>query len=405
MANSSKVPSDRPAKPHNDFPMFAHRSGQWCKKIKGKPRYFGSWRTDPAGVAALEVYTHELPYLLQRETPPAIDVSGGCTVEQLCNEYMESKAAAVEDGDLSPQTLADYYKIVKAVAKHFGKSRIVTGLTPRDFRDFRSAMAKRLNTNSLKSTINKIRGVFNYGRTAKLYSEPIHFGDEFKRPSAKLLRRARNKRGPKLFEPEDIRRMMDDANVHLSAMILLGINGGFGNSDCSSLPLSAVDLETGWVSFPRPKTEIPRRIPLWSETVKALEKSIASRPDPASEKYAGLVFLTKNGLPYVRVNPPRKDENGKVTPGMPINSVSTEFRKLLTKQGITVKGLNFYRLRHCFETYAGESRDQVAVDAIMGHADASMAANYRYHISDERLRDVVSVVRDWLWPSGVADLD
>jgi integrase len=402
VADSIKAPSDRPAKPHNDFPLFAHRSGQWCKKIRGKPRYFGSWRIDPTGVAALELYTRELPYWLQGETPPAIDVSGGCTIEQLCNEFMESKAAAVEDGDLSPRTLADYHQIVKAIAKHFGKSRTVPGLTPRDFRDFRSAMAKRLNTNSLKSTINKIRGVFKYGHTAKLYAEPIHFGDEFKRPSAKRQRRARNERGPKLFNREDILAMMDDANVHLSAMIYLGCNAGFGNSDCSSLPLSAVELETGWVSFPRPKTEIPRRIPLWPETVKALERSIANRPEPAGETNAGLVFLRENGLPYVRVNPPRKDDNGKETPGTPIDAVSKEFSKLVKRRGITVKGLNFYTLRHCFETYAGESRDQVAVDAIMGHADPSMAANYRHRISDERLQDVVNVVRDWLWPEGGA---
>ncbi len=398
MTDSSKAISDRPAKPHADFPLFPHRSGQWCKKIKGKPRYFGSWRTDPDGVEALKAYTRDLPYLLRGETPPAIDVSNGCTIEQLCNEFMESKAAAVEDGDLSPRTLADYHQIVTAIAKHFGKGRIVTGLTPGDFRDFRSALAKRLNTNSLKSTVNKIRGVFKFGHTAKLYPEPINFGDEFKRPSAKRQRRARNERGPKLFNREEVRRMMDDANIHLSAMIHLGCNAGFGNSDCASLPLSALDLETGWVSFPRPKTEIPRRIPLWPETLKALEASIANRPEPAGEEFAGLVFLTRNGLPYVRVNPPRQDEDGKESPGTPLDAVSMEFRKLVKKLGITAKGLNFYTLRHCFETHAGESRDQVAVDSIMGHVDPSMAANYRHRISDDRLRDVVNVVRAWLWP-------
>ena len=52
-----------------------------------------------------------------------------------------------------------------------------------------------------------------------------------------------------------------------------------------------------------------------------------------------------------------------------------------------------------FETAAGNtSRDQVAIDAIMGHVDSSMAANYRHGIDDQRLRDVVDAVRSWLWP-------
>lgn len=398
MPKRSTASAKRPAKPHPDFPLFAHQSGQWCKKIKGKPRYFGSWRTDLAGVAALEAYTRDLPYLLRGEIPPAIDISNGCTIEQLCNEFMESKAAAVKDGDLSPRTLHDYHTTVKAIAKHFGNGRVVVGLTQGDFREFRTILANRMNINSLKSTINKIRVVFNFGHTASLYPEPINFGNEFKRPSAKRQRRARNESGPRLFSRDEIHRLIDIANVHLTAMIHLGCNAGFGNSDCASLPFSAVDMEKGWISFPRPKTEISRRVPLWPETISALKASIARRPAPAAEDFQHLVFLTKNGVPWVRMTPAREDDDGNKTPGIPLDYVSAEFSKLAKKLGIKRNRLSFYTLRHCFETYAGESRDQVAVDAVMGHADVSMAANYRHRISDERLQDVVNVMRGWLWP-------
>ena len=66
----------------------------------------------------------------------------------------------------------------------------------------------------------------------------------------------RNRRDARMFESDECRKLLDAAGVHLRAMILLGLNCGFGNSDCEQLPIEAVDLETGWIRFPRPKTAV-----------------------------------------------------------------------------------------------------------------------------------------------------
>ncbi len=71
-------------------------------------------------------------------------------------------------------------------------------------------------------------------------------------------------------------------------------------------------------------------------------------------------------------------------------------RKLLISLGLYRHRVGFYSLRHSFETIGGESRDQVAVDHIMGHARDDMASVYRERISDERLMAVVEQVRQWL---------
>jgi integrase len=166
-------------------------------------------------------------------------------------------------------------------------------------------------------------------------------------------------------------------------MILLGVNCGFGNADCGTLPQSALDLERGWVNYPRPKTGIERRAPLWPETVQAIREALAWRPEPKDPADAGLVFVTKYGLRWFK--------------GTTTNPLSAEMRKLLAAVGIRRPGVNFYALRHVFETVGGEARDQVAVDCMMGHARDDMASVYREKVGDDRLKAVADHVRGWLF--------
>src|SRR5439155_17559519 len=151
----------------------------------------------------------------------------------------------------------------------------------------------------------------------------------------------------------------------MKAMILLGLNAGFGNHDVASLPLTALDLEKGWVNFPRPKTGIERRCPLWPETVAALKTAIAERPAPNHETAAALVFINSRGHAYVRTTEKSRTD-----------TVSPQFADLLKEAKAHREGLGFYTLRHVFPTVADGAKDAVATDLIMGHSDPSMGANY-----------------------------
>src|SRR5262249_16209442 len=142
------------------------------------------------------------------------------------------------------------------------------------------------------------------------------------------------------------------ASVPMRAMILLAINCGFGNSDVGNLPRSALDLERGLADYPRPKTGIPRRCPLWPETVAALRDALASRPEPKDEAEPNLAFITKYGYGWAK--------------DIADSPITKEMRKLLNSLGIDGHR-NFYTLRHTFRTVADEARDQPAVDHIMGH--------------------------------------
>lgn len=52
-------------------------------------------------------------------------------------------------------------------------------------------------------------------------------------------------------------QLLKAANPTLRAAILLGINAGFGNTDCSALPIASVDLETSVIDFERPSKSLP----------------------------------------------------------------------------------------------------------------------------------------------------
>jgi integrase len=380
----------RQKKPYPDFPLFPHATGQWAKKVRGKLHYFG---TDPD--AALAKWLADKDHLLAGRARPLHP--DGVTLRELVNRYLTAKKALVDTGELSPRTWGGYYATCEGMLAALGKARPVADLTGEDFEKFRAALARRLGPVGLGNEIQRVRTVFKYAFDEALVEKPVRFGSTFKKPNRKTVRKARHAAGPRLIEADDLRELVEAAGVQMRAMILLGINAGFGQTDVANLPLAALDLDRGWVDYPREKTAIRRRVPLWEETVAALREAIGQRPAPATADSRGLVFVTSRGLRWLRVKP-KTDGQGLDKAGVVSDAVTPEFKRLLRGAGLYRKGLGFYALRHTFRTVADASKDQPAIDHVMGHVRDDMASLYRERIDDDRLEAVVYVVRDWLWP-------
>jgi integrase len=344
-------PSQQASETPSRFSAISTRKWSLGEKGRGKFAYFVKVSEDVKGEVALRIWLDQKDDLLAGRTPRVN--RGGLTLHQLCNRFCAVKEQQADASDITRQTFVDYHRICKVILGAFGKTRLVDDLIVEDSELLRAAMAKRLNPNTLGNEVLRIRVAFNYAYDAGLIDKPIRYGPTFKRPAKRILRAERQKKGPRMFEARHIRRIIKAADQPLRAMIMLGINCGFGNHDCGMLPISAVDLRGGWINYPRPKTAIDRRCPLWPETVAALKDAIDKRRAAKDTAHEGLVFLTKYGDSWARLH-------------TSANPLSAEMRKLLNKLKLHRPGLGFYALRHTFETIAGEGRDQVAVNAIMG---------------------------------------
>lgn len=392
------------SKPKN-LPLSIHKgTGYWCKKVRGKVHYFGKVSDDPKGKAAMEQWLEVKDDLLAGREPRA--KTEGLTVAGLANEFLAHKETLRDNGELSPRTFRGLYDTCATVVKVFGRNRVVNDLAPVDFGKLRDHLSKTRAAVALRNEMQRVRSLFKFGFDQFLIATPMRFGQSFAKPKLDVVRREReqhrSQHGDKMFEAADVRALLDGTTVPdddgnkttvpgashpLKAMILLAANCGFGQTDLSALPTRAISFDSGWIDFARVKTAVRRRIPLWPETIAAIQEWLTVRPKAKDPADAGLLFLTCRGSRWVKLS----------ETGSPCDAIGQEFNKLLIAMKLKRLGVSFYALRHGFETIAGETTDQVAVDAIMGHVPQGMSAHYRERIGENRLRRVVEHVRAWLF--------
>ena len=391
LRKAGKPKSDRPPKPYPDFPLCPHPAGYWCKSIKGKLHYFGKWGKRVKGKMqrlpgdgwkeALALYQEQKDDLYAGRAPRVNQ--DGLSIAALANHFLTFKKSRVTTNELTVRAFKDYKCTTDRIVRLFGKSTAVESLDSNDFARLREDISKTRGPVALATEIIRVRSIFNFAFKNDLVEKPVKFGTQFDPPSKKVIRKIRNGNKPKMFEATELRKIIQEApSAIIRAMILIACNSGMGGHDLGRLPFTAIDLETGWIDFPREKTGVKRRFPLWPETIEAIKKAIAERPapKPGNEKF---VFLTCTGRCW------SSDTDG--------GTMSIAFRKIMEPLGIYRKGRSFYTIRHVFETIGGDAKDQVAVDAIMGHSRDDMASVYRERISDDRLRAVTAHVRQWLF--------
>lgn len=175
------------------------------------------------------------------------------------------------------------------------------------------------------------------------------------------------------FDAAQIHKLIVFADVKMKAMIWLGLNCGFGCTDCAYLKWTDLDLVNGRVKLPRRKTGIYRDLPLWPETIVSLKKI---------PRKGSLVFYTTRGNPFMQTAV--KTNVTGTEKYINLNIITTKFSRLVKKTGLNVpKGTGFYSLRRTAATIAARSGDPFAVQRLLGHADLTMATRYVQDVSTQ----------------------
>ncbi len=370
MANSTVAA--KPSKPYPDFPLYAHNSKRWAKKIKGRTHFFGHWNN---WQAALERFQYENDYLQQGKTPPP-KTDGRLTIGDLVNDFLAHRDAKLQSGDLRPITFADYKRIGAKLIEVLGRYTTVETMQPDDFAKLKTEISNRGGLMNLASEMSRCKTILNFAE--KNYNIRVFTGMAFDKPSRTAIKREAETKPKRIFSVDELRTLYHAADKHMKCFILLALNGGMGNNDIGLI--EPRHIVKGWIDFPRPKTLVARKFPLWKETQKSID--LARQTKHPELPY---VFATKYGNCWAK----------DIATDTPIGK---EFTKLCQATGLHQAGRGFYALRHTFRTVADGCRDQVAINHIMGHSDESMAANYREWIEPERLQAVVDHVYAWVKP-------
>lgn len=355
--------------PIERFPTKPRPDGRFQKRIKGDLYYFTGTREQ-----ALAKYNAVREDLYAGRAPRiSTEAIGRVTIKDIANRCLRQKEQDRDAGRISEGWFDDF----KIAVLRFGNHRI-GGLkllrrpwhevTAEDLGDYSRFLHSRYDVHAYNRERSAIAGMFNMALEFGWIAKPVKLGRAFPR---RTVADARDKRKDWLLSIPTLKALYAGAGPQMRAMILLGLNGGYGPGDCAKLPMFKSYLQELRISFRRPKNNIPREMPLWPETVKALRKVVAGRQD------GDLVFVTKYGNPWTA------------------NTIAHEFAKLCKRTGVQVPdGVGLNACRHTFATYANELQDRDAYRRLMGRKIAEgIDETYIDRIFLPRLKRVVNHVR------------
>ena len=309
------MPRSRPA---TDPVSFHKPTGQYYVTRGGKRRYLGADHDE-----AIKAF-HRLA--LDRPIEPPPPRYAPISAKQLANRFLATQCANWRSRENTMKSYRGW--LARFLQDH--PSLVAEDLTVERFAAWKLSLIDRgYSGESINHYMGAVRAMYRFAEDVGLIERVP------KLARVKNASRLKSEAKP-IYSPEQVRQLLDAADLHMRAMILLALNCGFGPKDLRDLRWSSFDRDR--VTLVRSKTGIGQTFMLWPETLQAVQ---AVR----KEREALITRLAKRGR--------QRTDNGyflvtKYWRPWDKNTIGGEFRKLCKEAG--VRSFGFYRLRHCAST-------------------------------------------------------
>jgi YHS domain-containing protein len=115
------------------FPLTLHKTGQFCKKIRGKLYYFGTDKQK-----ALQRYLEQAAYLHAGKAPRLKASQDRLSIKLLCNLYLDHQELRAEIGEIKSRHVSDQILLLKDFVRFVGPNRTVSDISTIELQNYRS---------------------------------------------------------------------------------------------------------------------------------------------------------------------------------------------------------------------------------------------------------------------------
>ncbi len=207
-------------------------------------------------------------------------------------------------------------------------------------------------------------------------------------PFSSITRKKHHPEGRRALSPEELRKILQEAEGDLGALLLIGASTGLRLGDCCTLRWREVDLEGGIIRRKPRKTEkssgavvtlgIPEALKETLSTMKRQEKGEYVLPEMAEKYLSGKVYTISR----------RIQEHFRKC------GIKTSEKEGKRLRNTTIVG--FHSLRHTWVSiHAAAGTPAAVIQKAAGHGSPAMTEYYT-HIQDQTARQAVSAIDDAL---------